>query len=83
MSIRVAQCPLCDEAMESDALWLWHREMAHQRDWDPCVVCGALGQWDERTTETEFGAAHEGCADQIALDQAQAHYDRLFDEGAA
>lgn len=73
MSIRVAICPLCDAVMESDAEWLWHRELEHQRDWDPCVICC---DWDEVTEETEYGAAHEGCAMQVGRDEAEAHFER-------
>lgn len=64
-------CPLCDFKSSSWAMWDFHRQVEHLRDFDPCERCG---QWDdERTLPTQFGVMHPGCANQLAREQAEAH----------
>lgn len=81
MSIFHEVCPACDYRSEVPVEWEFHRRADHGRDDEPCERCG---EWDDARTElTEFGWMHEGCANQVAYDQALAHYERLFDDREA
>lgn len=77
MTIVHEKCVLCDFPTPSFAVQDFHRRVDHLRDDEPCEICG---EWDEaRTSVTEFGWAHDGCANQLAYDRALAHYERWLE----